>query len=236
MRATFSGSAYTNASVFPITFPFAQAAHLIVTRINADASQTVLVLDTGYSVAGAGRLSGGTVSLIGSVLAASQTLIIERIAPPLQTTDFSNQGEVFPEVAEAAFDYGRMIDQQVEDLLGIYNAAIAKVIKLARYGVDGSSYYDARSNRISNVDDPTLDQDVATRKFVNTAVGGVVAGGGGSFISATVTAAALPSPAVAYDGLVYRVRDAGLPDIYKTCIRQSDGATYEWVVVAAASA
>ncbi|WP_027284486.1 hypothetical protein [Rubritepida flocculans] len=77
-------------TVFPVTFPFFAAAHLLVRRLRA-AVMSELVLSTDYTVAGAGSPSGGSVTLTDPALAGDVILIWgqQPVARTAQWTDGS---------------------------------------------------------------------------------------------------------------------------------------------------
>jgi len=199
-------------------------------------SATLLTLGTHYSISGLGE-SSASVRLVTATTAGDVFVFLSDV-DYLQELNLRNQGAYFPETLEiSGLDRMTRMIQQLAIMAGSGNPSLARALLLSVGDVVGSGAYDALSNRIKNLDDPTADQDAATKVYVDTAVAGVGGGGSGAgFIFATVTAAALPTASVSTDGKVYRVRDAGLPDIYKVTMRQSDGATYEWVTLGSASA
>ncbi len=88
----YSGNGVTTA--FDTTFPFVDAADLVVTKILiADATETVLTITTDYSVTG-GEYDIGTVTLT-AALATTYQLRIDRSTDVDQPTDFQPTGE-FP--------------------------------------------------------------------------------------------------------------------------------------------
>ncbi len=224
----------TGATSIPVPFTVQRNDDLLVYRTPSGGSATLLIYGTHYSIADIGEAS--SVILLVTPAVAGDTYLLARVIDVVQELNLRNQGNYLPETLEkSGLDRIVMMIQQMEVLLSTVDPSLARALLLGVNDIIGTGAYDALSNRIKNLDNPTADQDAATKLYVDTAVGGAV-GGGSSFVLATVTAASLPSPSVVYDGLVYRVRDAGLPDILKCCVRQSDGATYEWTVIAAASA
>lgn len=245
VRNTFAGTPL-GISAFSLDYQVDAPEDLLVTRVAANGTETPLIQDVHYSVSGAGRMVIPGISSVGAprvtfvvgtpALVTGETLFVERVIEPLQETSLANLGAAYPATVEAALDRISEYMQQVEDMLGLYDTTKARVPKLSTRESIGSGAFDARSNRIKNLDDPVADQDAATKKFVQASVAGVVGGGGAAFISATVDSMAnLPTPGPAYDGLVYRVRAIGLPDVLLVCLRNSNGTDYEWSAFAAAT-
>lgn len=168
----YTGNGVTTS--FPYTFRIFKKSDLVVQVSDLNGNVTELVLDTGYTVTGAGTYSGGSV-VLPSPLAAGWRITIDRVLDVVQETDLRNQGKFFPEVHEDAFDYLTMLIQQC---FGWFRRALMKPSLLAKY-------YDAKQNRISNLADPSLEQDAVNnrsmRNYVDAAIAGVV-GGFGWFI------------------------------------------------------
>lgn len=91
---------------FPVPFPFASNAHLVVTLAGV-----LQVLGTHYTVTGAGTGSGEVTMLVAPPAGAEVT--IERTVPLVQTTALRSAGTFSPEVHEAALDYRAMAEQQL---------------------------------------------------------------------------------------------------------------------------
>ncbi|WP_309207071.1 hypothetical protein [Escherichia marmotae] len=168
----YTGNGVTTS--FPYTFRIFKKSDLVVQVSDLNGNVTELVLDAGYTVTGAGTYSGGAV-VLPSPLAAGWRITIERVLDVVQETDLRNQGKFFPEVHEDAFDYLTMLIQRC---FGWFRRALMKPSLLAKY-------YDAKQNKISNLADPSLEQDAVNnrsmRNYVDTAIAGVV-GGFGWFI------------------------------------------------------
>jgi len=96
---------------FPVDFRFIDKTDLVVTRINAEGTETTLTLDIDYTVSGGGSASGGSVQTIGAPLTGG-SLTITREIDPNQLTDLRNQGDFFAEVHEDVFDKLTMLIQQ----------------------------------------------------------------------------------------------------------------------------
>lgn len=109
---------YTSGGpVFPYTFRIFDEGDIRVIRWEADNSETVLVLNTDYTVSGAGNPSGGNVTLLTSpdTLSTGQGLLIKRVLDVVQDTDYV-EGDSFPaETHEAGLDYRCMVEQQIEE-------------------------------------------------------------------------------------------------------------------------
>lgn len=142
---------------FPYTFRIFQKSDLVVQVVDLNEDITELIMDTDYTVTGAGGYSGGSVILT-SPLAVDYQIAISRELPVTQETDLRNQGKFFAEVHENAFDKLTMLLQQVRSWLRL---ALRKPSFAA-------NYYDALNNYIRNLRDPVRDQDAATKKYVDS--------------------------------------------------------------------
>lgn len=103
-------------TVYPYTFKIYNASELVVTKLVSGVEST-LILNTDYTVSGAGEDAGGNVTLT-VALANTIPMVILRVVPVLQSTDIKNQASFFPEVHEDVFDKLVMIAQQHDEELG----------------------------------------------------------------------------------------------------------------------
>lgn len=123
-RMDYTGNDST--ATYSFSYRIFADSDLVVTVVKtSDASETTLVLDTDYSVTGAGAASG-SITLIdtgqdfmsaSSYLDTGYTLVIRRVRPITQTTDIRNQGDFYPETHEDVFDKLTMVDQQQQEEL-----------------------------------------------------------------------------------------------------------------------
>lgn len=104
-------------TVFPINYRFFTKNDLKVFWLKPDGTVHLLILDSEYTVQGAGNESGGSITTIGTPLNGG-TLTIARIMTATQLTSFRNQGEFFAEIHEDAFDKLVMLVQQTIDSQG----------------------------------------------------------------------------------------------------------------------
>jgi len=152
-REEYTGNGVTTD--FDYRFRVFSADELVVTVADTTENIRTLVLNTDYTVTGAGSRNGGKVKLV-SALAAGWRIVIERELPVTQESDVRNQGNFFPEVHEDAWDKLTMLIQQTWSFASL---ALRKPNWLAKY-------YDAKGNRISNLGDPINGQDAVTKSWV----------------------------------------------------------------------
>ncbi|MDO9344827.1 MAG: hypothetical protein Q7T99_15215 [Pseudomonas sp.] len=102
---------------FPFAFRFFAATDLKVFWQKPDGTIQLLVLNSNYTVQGAGNDAGGSITTIGTPL-PDGLLVVSRIMVATQLTSFRNQGEFFAEIHEDAFDKLVMLVQQTIDNQG----------------------------------------------------------------------------------------------------------------------
>jgi hypothetical protein len=110
----FDGNGVTTS--FPFTFKTFAGADVKVIYTDADAVETVLVLDSDYTIAlneDQNANPGGTVSY--STLITGEKLTLLGNVEYTQETDIQNQGGFYPEVIENALDKLTMQVQQVKE-------------------------------------------------------------------------------------------------------------------------
>jgi hypothetical protein len=134
----YTGNGVTTS--FPYTFRIFKKSDLVVQVVDLNENITELILDTDYTVTGAGGYTGGNV-VLSSPLANGYQISISRELPVTQETDLRNQGKFFAEVHEDAFDKLTMLIQQVRSWLSL---ALRKPSFVA-------NYYDALNNYIRNM-------------------------------------------------------------------------------------
>lgn len=108
-------------TVFPYTFKIFNASDMVVIRRAADGTETTLALTTHYTVSGAGSDAGGNVTLVGAQAASppavDEKLLVKRVVPLTQNTDWVDNDPFPAAVIENAIDRAICIAQQQQETL-----------------------------------------------------------------------------------------------------------------------
>lgn len=110
-------------SIYSYSYFIFQDSELQVTQKDTADVEVALILDTDYTVTGAGDEDGGTIVLT-SPLTSDYALTIRRVLPLLQEYDIRNPGDFYAEIHESFFDYIIMVAQQL-------NNDLARSLRLA---------------------------------------------------------------------------------------------------------
>lgn len=147
------GFAFTDASEIKV---FTTAGTLI----------TDLLFGTDFTVSPVlGSSSGGTV-LVSKVLTGGDKVTVQRFVDATQPTDFSGTGPLDVESVEKQEDRAVMMSQQLHGRTGGVAFSSSEDRRIA--GKTGSTTdWDAKTGKIANVVDPLVDQEAATKKYVD---------------------------------------------------------------------
>ncbi len=113
-RVTYAGNGVT--VTFTVPFYFLAAADLTVIRTASNGTQTTLVLNTDYTVSGAGVPAGGAITCTAAP-GASDTLVIFRDPAATQLTDYQPNDPFPAETHERALDKLTMLAQRLRNLI-----------------------------------------------------------------------------------------------------------------------
>lgn len=121
-RVDYAGDGVT--TIFPVPFYFLEDSHLkVILSDDSTGAETVLVLNTGYTVTGAGVLAGGSITAT-TEPSVGFTLTILRSVPVTQETDYVPNDPFPAESHERALDKLTMIAQQTTtDISGAIRVA-----------------------------------------------------------------------------------------------------------------
>lgn len=106
------------ADEFSYGFRIEDKTQLIVYETNDAGLETILTVDTDYTVAGIGINAGGLVTRTAGALPTGYEWYIRSDYKETQATAFGSQGGFFPDVHEAAMDKLTFLIQQIDDILG----------------------------------------------------------------------------------------------------------------------
>lgn len=126
----YSGNDST--TIFPFVFKVFSTEEVLVVRADATGAESVLVLDSGYTVllnADQDANPGGSVTLP-AALATGDTLTISSALENLQPTELTSQGGFYPRVITNALDRLTILVQQIAE-------AVSRSLKMAISTPDG---------------------------------------------------------------------------------------------------
>ena len=183
VSTTTNSQSYAGSGTSPFNFPYKFFADtdLIVTRRTSAGVLTTLVLNTDYTVTGAGSEGGGTVTPTASE--TGNTITVTRQLPRTQETDYSDLGPFPAEATETALDRLIMLMQETYERTG-------NALRIPTGGVN----YDAGSLKIENLANAVNLTDAANLASVQA----LIAASGN-----------VPSPNSAQVGALYRALSAG---------------------------
>jgi hypothetical protein len=153
---SYSGNGSTTA--FSVTWPFLTSS-LVVTLVASTGVETVKTITTHYTVSGGTDSDGlpttGTVTML-TAPASGETLKITRVTPKTQASTWG-ENDAFPQkTVEAALDKALLVAQEAHD----------KADNAIQFVTSGATdYWDAESQIIRNVADPTAAQDAVTKAY-----------------------------------------------------------------------
>lgn len=153
---------------FAIPFRFLDERHIRAEL--SDPAEDAAVpwrLGVDHTLLGAGGEQGGRLRAAQGAPPAGKRLAIWRDVPLTQETDY-RENDPFPaETHERALDKLTMIAQrQAGD--------VARALRLRAGDPDGGGAFDARGNRIANLDAPAADGDAVSRAFVAGQIGALI--------------------------------------------------------------
>jgi len=113
-KAVAQGNGATTS--WPYTFLIPAMDSIVVSLVDVASGNITVLAPSVFSVTGLGNPTGGAVTypLSGSPVASTSYVVIQRIVPETQETDFTLQGAVYPTDIEDALDYVTMICQQLQ--------------------------------------------------------------------------------------------------------------------------
>jgi hypothetical protein len=154
-RNTYSTNGVT--TVFPVTFKFRSSADLLVYFVSAAGAVSVPVLNTDYVVNMFVDFTGELVFTPGPANNGSLHIIRRRVF--VQSTSSIGKEEFSAAETEIIADNLMFFIQDLADLQ-------ARSMVIQDYAIEGSGLFDARSNRIVNLEDPVNLQDAVTKSWM----------------------------------------------------------------------
>lgn len=170
---TFPGN---GGQSFPCDFRIFDDTNVEVQLVkDADGTATTLVLNTDYTISGAGDAAGFTLATTNPV-AIGYTLTVERVMPYEQPTDFTNQGSFFPSMHE---DMADRLEMQIQQVSGRMDRCLVANLASGNYSANGHSINDV-ADAVNPQDVPSLHQ--VQKLITDGAVPGLSGDAGSSLV------------------------------------------------------
>lgn len=169
-RVQFAGNGSTTA--FQYNFRILDEDDLLVVLQSSAGVDTVQTKTTHYTVAGVGDAGGGTITML-TPPASGETLSLVLDTAATQTTDYSSGGGFPAQSHEDALD----------NAINAVKRALDKVersLKLQDGDVVGDGQFDAESNKITNLENGSANQDAATIANVDAKIAAAILDEAGS--------------------------------------------------------
>lgn len=177
-------------SVYSFTFKIQDASHIKVIKLDTSNIETVLNLNSDYTITGVGSASGGSVTLLAGNLTSGYKLAIVRNIPLKQETDIRNQGAFYPEIHEDVFDRLTSIDQQQQD-------SIDRSLRLPQSLNPSSFDMELPSNVVASPDSTIVINATGTGLEVGPTIGSISSAATNASNAASSAAAAASSASAA---------------------------------------
>lgn len=177
-------------SVYSFTFKIQDASHVKVIRLDTSNTETVLNLNSDYTITGVGSASGGSITLLAGNLTSGYKLAIVRNIPLKQETDIRNQGAFYPEIHEDVFDRLTSIDQQQQD-------SIDRSLRLPQSLNPSSFDMELPSNIVASPDSTIVINATGTGLEVGPTIGSISSASTNASNAASSAAAAASSASAA---------------------------------------
>ena len=162
-RNTYVGDNTT--ATYAFNFEIQNVNHLAVYEQDTQGAQTTLAINVDYTIPAddANDPNGGEVTLLAGNLATGHTLVLERDPPLTQLRDITNQGDIYPETQERAWD---LLCHQIQSLANGQTRGLAILETdvgantVVPVGVAGSSLGWNENGDLTNI--PQSDDTVST--------------------------------------------------------------------------
>lgn len=152
---------------FTIPFYFLESSHIRVIATDLAGNVTEPVQNVAYTVSGAGVQSGGSALFVTAPVNGVR-LLIQRVVPATQMTDYQPNDDFPAESHERALDKLTMLAQQSSE---VNERALQRPV--------GRYYFDAQLAQIKSVASPTQPNDAANMAYVESYVASILATGQG---------------------------------------------------------
>lgn len=215
-KVSYAGNGSTVA--FAVNFYFLDNTHLKVVLRAADGSESIKVLNTDYTVSGAGVSSGGTVTMT-SAPASGTTLVVLRNVPATQLADYT-PNDPFPAAThEQALDKLTMLVQQEQNsLAGVVkfpdtdSSSLTATLPASSARANKALVFDEDGNVIVSVDD-YIDQAAdaaASAAAASSSAGDAATSATASASSATSSASSATAAAASAAAAAAAANDAAI--------------------------
>lgn len=177
---------------FAFTFPITAESDMVVIHTDSSGVETTLMLTTHYAISASPWTSGGTVTTV-ATYATGETVLLKRVMPLTQATDYVENDPFPAETHEAALDKLTFVTQQIDEendrAIKLPQSSAFTDLEIPEPESEKVLQWNAAADALQNVDVSSLGALVVTTPFSESLLDDISADAHWVTLMATITKA-----------------------------------------------